>query len=72
MRFDEVKDKLTDTVEFFTSKGEYIGFRKGEFAWAIAADEGYPAPDPDDVMAAEVVDRFKDEDGNDTFVVALA
>ena len=71
MRFEEVTDKLSDPVEFYTKEGDYIGFRTGKNAWGIAADEGYPNPDPEDVMTAEVVDRFVDEDGNDTFVVDL-
>lgn len=71
MRFEEITDKLTKIVEFYTKEGDYIGFRTGENAWGIAADDGDPNPDPEDVMAAEVVDRFVDEDGNDTFVVDL-
>ena len=71
MRFEEITDKLSDPVEFYIKEGDYIGFRTGKNAWGIAADEGYPNPDPEDVMNAEIVDRFVDEDGNDTFVVDL-
>lgn len=71
MEFEEFDGKLTKVVEFYTKEGDYIGFRTGENAWGIAADEGDPDPDPDDVMAAEIVEHYIDEEGNDTFVVDL-
>ena len=71
MKFEELAKTLTEDVELFTKKGEYIGFRTPSGSFGIAADEGYLDPDPDDVMAAEVVDRYTDEEGNDTIIVDL-
>ena len=71
MKVKDYDGKTTKQVEFYTKDERYIGFRFGENAWAIAADEDDPNLDPDEIMKADIIGHFVDEDGYDSFIVDL-
>ena len=71
MKVKDYDGKTTKQVEFYTKDERYIGFRLGQNAWGIAADDDDPNIDSEEIMEAEVISRFVDEDGNDSFIVDL-
>ena len=71
MKVNDYNEKTSQHVAFFTKDERFIGFRSGENAWGIAADDDDPNIDPEEVMEAEIIKHFVDEDGNDAFVVDL-